>query len=136
MQTIKVVCDTNVISNYLSEKGKPEIKQEVLRIGFEHIAITSVVYMELIRWLSVYKGLTLQQRKAYKDAFNSLKILHLNKEISIRAMENAVKADSVDAADILIATTAMYYDLPVFTDNTKHFKQIKGVKLHTAKKIK
>ncbi|MFK8294827.1 type II toxin-antitoxin system VapC family toxin [Capnocytophaga canimorsus] len=134
MQTNKVICDTNIISNYLGEKGKPEIKQEVLEIGLENIVITPVIYIELIRWISVYKGLSVTERRDYKDFFNSLKVLHLNKEISIRAMENAVKADSVDAADILIATTAMYYDLPVFTDNTKHFKQIKGVKLHAPKK--
>ncbi|MDO5106280.1 PIN domain-containing protein [Capnocytophaga sp.] len=134
MQAIKVICDTNIISNYLGEKGKPEIKQEVLDIGLENIAITSVVYIELIRWLSAYKGFSKSERMKCKTFFNSLKVLHLNKEISVRAMENALKADSVDAADILIATTAMYYDLPVFTDNTKHFKQIKGIKLHTPKK--
>lgn len=134
MQINKVICDTNVISNYLGEKGKPEIKQEVLHIGLENIAITSVVYIELIRWLSAYKGFSKSERSKCKSFFNSLKVLHLNKEISIRAMENALKVDSVDAADILIATTAMYYDLPLFTDNTKHFKQIKGVKLHAPKK--
>ncbi|WGU70369.1 hypothetical protein QIU18_13170 [Capnocytophaga canimorsus] len=56
-----------------------------------------VIYIELIRWISVYKGLSVTERRDYKDFFNSLKVLHLNKEISIRAMENAVKADSVDA---------------------------------------
>lgn len=130
MQSIKVICDTNIISNYLSDKGNPAIKQEVLKIGLENIAITSVVYMELIRWLSVYKGLTPQQRKAYKEAFSSLKIFHLNREISAKAMEYAVKTDSIDAADILIATTSIYYKLPLFTDNIKHFKQIKGVHLY------
>lgn len=130
MQVCKVVCDTNIISNFLSKEGKPYIKQKVLEIGLPNILITSVVYMELIRWLSVYKGFSIAERNKNRKFFDSLKVLHLNKEISANAMEIAKKVDSLDVADILIGTTAMYYDFPVFTENVKHFKLIKGIKLY------
>ena len=32
--------------------------------------------------------------------------------------------------DILIGTTEVYYDLPVYTHNIKHFKLIKGITLY------
>ncbi|GIZ15063.1 PIN domain-containing protein [Capnocytophaga catalasegens] len=130
MQAIKIICDTNIISNYLGEKGDIKVKQEVLKIGIENIVITSVVYMELIRWLSSYKGFSKSERIKCKNFFDSLKVLHLNKEISVRAMEISKKIDSIDAPDVLIATTAIYNKLPLYTLNVKHFERIKGVKLH------
>jgi predicted nucleic acid-binding protein len=32
-------------------------------------------------------------------------------------------------ADILIAATALYYDLPIYTQNRKHFAFIPGIRL-------
>ncbi len=32
--------------------------------------------------------------------------------------------------DILIGATGVYYDLPVYTHNIKHFKLIKGITLY------
>lgn len=54
--TNKVICDTNVISAYL--QGSPKIVEKINEIGIDNIYITPVIYIELIRWLSVYKGLT------------------------------------------------------------------------------
>lgn len=128
METNKVICDTNIISEYL--RGNEDIARKINEIGFDNILITPVVYIELIRWLSVFKGLTTKQRKDYKTAFDSLKILHLNKEISIKAMEISNSDNTLDAPDILIGTTAVYHKTPIFTLNKKHFKRIKNIKIY------
>lgn len=125
--TNKVICDTNIISQYLN--GNERIREKIREIGFENIYITPVIYIELIRWLSVYKGLTPTQRKNYKSAFNSLKVLHLTREISALAMDISVKVDSLDAPDILIGATAVHYKIPVFTENIKHFSLIKKISI-------
>lgn len=128
MQTTnKVICDTNIISQYLN--GNERIREKIREIGFENIYITPVIYIELIRWLSVYKGLTPQLRREYKKTFNSLKVLHLTREISALAMDISIKVDSLDAPDVLIGATAVHYKIPVFTENIKHFSLIKKISI-------
>lgn len=125
--TNKVICDTNIISSYL--QGNPKIIKKVNEIGLENVYITPVIYIELIRWLSVYMGLTPQLRKSYKNFFNNLKVSHLTREISALAMDISVKVDSLDAPDILIGATAVHYKIPVFTENIKHFSLIKKISI-------
>lgn len=128
MDTNKVICDTNIISQYLV--GNQSIIEKIKEIGGDNICITPIVYIELMRWLSLYKGFTPTQRREYKKVFSSLKVLHLNKEISVLSMEISLKVDSLEPADILIGATAIYYNLPLYTQNIKHFKQIKNVRLY------
>lgn len=125
--TNKVIYDTNIISSYL--QGNPKIVNKINEIGIDNIYITPVIYIELIRWLSVYKGLTPVQRREYKKAFNSLKVLHLTRDISALAMDISVKVDSLDAPDVLIGATAVHYKIPVFTENIKHFSLIKKISI-------
>ena len=95
-----------------------------------NIYITPIVYIEIIHWLSSYKKFTRADRKEIKDFLDELKILHLNKGISELSIEISKKDNSLDVADILIGATGVYYDLPVYTHNIKHFKLIKGITLY------
>lgn len=36
----------------------------------------------------------------------------------------------LEPADILIGVTGVYYNIPVYTHNTKHFKLIKNISLY------
>ena len=60
-------------------------------------------------------------------------MLHLNKGISELSIDISKKDNSLDPADILIGATGVYYDLPVYTHNLKHFKLIKGITLYNEK---
>ena len=57
-------------------------------------------------------------------------VVNLNEEISLLAMEAVTKHDSLEPADILIGVTGVYYNIPVYTHNTKHFKLIKNISLY------
>lgn len=127
MEHIKVICDTNVISGFIT--GDEKITQKLLEIGFENIAITPVIYTELLRWLSVYKGFTKEQRKEYKVIFADLKILHLNEGISVLAINISEEVNSLEPADVLIGASAIFYHLPLFTLNKKHFRQIEKLEI-------
>lgn len=115
-----VICDTNIISKYLERVPKV----------VENIAITPVILIELNKWLSVFKGIDKPTRQKYKKKFDTLKMLHLNKAISELSIDISKKDNSLDPADILIGATGVYYDLPVYTHNLKHFKLIKGITLY------
>jgi len=123
-----VICDTNIIGKYLFRD--PSVVKQIGSIGLKNIYITPIVYIEIIHWLSSYKKFTRADRKEIKDFLDELKILHLNKGISELSIEISKKDNSLDVADILIGATGVYYDLPVYTHNIKHFKLIKGITLY------
>ena len=126
-----VICDTNIISKYLERV--PKVVENIEAIGIENIAITPVILIELNKWLSVFKGIDKPTRQKYKKKFDTLKMLHLNKGISELSIDVSKKDNSLDPADILIGATGVYYDLPVYTHNLKHFKLIKGITLYNEK---
>ena len=123
-----VICDTNIIGKYLFRD--PSVVKQIGSIGLRNIYIPPIVYIEIIHWLSSYKKFTRADRKEIKDFLDELKILHLNKGISELSIEISKKDNSLDVADILIGATGVYYDLPVYTHNIKHFKLIKGITLY------
>ena len=123
-----VICDTNIIGKYLFRD--PSVVKQIGSIGLRNVYITPIVYIEIIHWLSSYKKFTRADRKEIKDFLDELKILHLNKGISELSIEISKKDNSLDVADILIGATGVYYDLPVYTHNIKHFKLIKGITLY------
>ncbi len=126
-----VICDTNIISKYLERV--PKVVENIEAIGIENIAITPVILIELNKWLSVFKGIDKPTRQKYKKKFDTLKMLHLNKGISELSIDISKKDNSLDPADILIGATGVYYDLPIYTHNLKHFKLIKGITLYNEK---
>ena len=126
-----VICDTNIISKYLERV--PKVVENIEAIGIENIAITPVILIELNKWLSVFKGIDKPTRQKYKKKFDTLKMLHLNKGISELSIDISKKDNSLDPADILIGATGVYYDLPVYTHNLKHFKLIKDIILYEEK---
>ena len=124
-----VICDTNIIGKYLF-KDPLVLRQINLLGGMKNIYITPIVYIEIIHWLSSYQKFTREDRKEIKKFLDELKVLHLNKGISELSIEISKKDNSLDMPDILIGATGVYYDLPVYTHNLKHFKLIKGITLY------
>ena len=127
MEHIKVICDTNIISNYIS--GDKNTIKEIDKIGVENIAITPIIYIELLRWLSCYKGFTKEERKEYKSIFSSLKMLHLNEDISVLGIGISEQINSLEPSDVLIGASAVFYSLPLYTLNKKHFETIDKLNL-------
>ena len=127
MEHIKVICDTNIISNYIS--GDKNTIKEIDKIGVENIAITPSIYIELLRWLSCYKGFTKEERKEYKSIFSSLKMLHLNEDISVLGIGISEQINSLEPSDVLIGASAVFYNLPLYTLNKKHFETIDKLNL-------
>ena len=108
-----VICDTNIISKLLQKN--PDVVRNINNIGVENIAITPIIFIEIYRWLSLYKGIDKSQRLLYKRTLNDFKMLYLNEEISLLAMEAVTKHDSLEPTDILIGVTGVYYNIPVYT---------------------
>ncbi len=126
MEQKVVVCDTNIFIEFY--KGNNEIIENLKNIGYENIAISSVTAGELI-----FGAINKNELKIIKKNIEQLKILPINNEISfnfISLMEKYSLNHNLDLPDALIASTAMFYNIELFTLNTKHFKYIDNLKLY------
>lgn len=91
--------------------------------------ISVVTYIELVQGMRNKLELS-EFRKAIR--IWNCKIIHLNEEISSKAMfyiERHYLGHSLELADALIATTALVNGLPLITGNDKHFRIIKELKI-------
>ena len=123
-----VICDTNIISKLLFRD--PEVMKQINIIGLKNVYITPIVYIEIVHWLSAFRKFTREDRKEIKAFMDSLKVLHINKSISELSIDIIKKDNSLEFPDIFIGATEVYYNLPVYTHNLKHFKLIKDIILY------
>ena len=127
---MKYLLDTNICVYWL--KGNEHIEQKVLSVGIDNISISFINVSELYygayksqrvdQNLAIIRRLTeclnvVESDEAISEAFGSLKAL----------LENAGMI--IDDADIYIAACARIYGLTLVTNNTKHFRRLKGLKL-------
>lgn len=132
----KVLCDSNIISRWL--KGDMESKRLIEQIGIENILISSVVYMELQKWLWSYGGLTEKQVEMFKKAISAIPLVHIDRKISAisAGFYDNYKKTSMEVSDMLIAATALCMKIKIATMNIKDFVFINGLNLYGVSKKK
>ena len=124
-----ILADTGVMSRYLTNVEKFE-KAIDETISFQRIAVSTTTQMELLHWINGYKSLL--NEKDYRSILfkiNNLKVLQIDRKIASLAIELS-KRYMFGVPDLLTAATAICYELEIFTINTKHFKDIKGLNLY------
>jgi len=124
-KTAWILCDTGVVSRYLT--GVPGIAEKVVAIG-KGICVSVVTRMELLNWLSNYRGLSPKRRMEVLKAIKKLHVIHVNEAISELAMGFSDSDVVAKPADLLIGATTYHYGLPLFTLNTKDFARL-GVEM-------
>lgn len=118
-----ILIDTNILIYVIDQKTK--------YIDFMRSLDTKVVGISVITYMEILLGGS-QNIKEIKGFVDQYEIIDLNKNISIRAVEilQEKKMKSLrhpKSADILIASTALEYDVSFVTNNSKHFKFIKDL---------
>ncbi len=127
----KALLDTNIISAYM--RGNPQVIRKIEDYLQKHdtLSISIISYYELRR------GIKALSNAAKIEAFNKFIATCEIEDLGLLIAERAAdiydelrKAGKlVEDADILIAATALENGMTVVTDNTEHFKRIKGLKL-------
>lgn len=122
--------DTDIVIEHL--RGTPEIAQKMQELGSDAlITVTCLTVYEL------YKGVyVLNDRKKEKEVeqfLDQVGILDLNLEAEKKAGETYADlrkdGNLINDADILISSLALTYGSILVTNNTEHFKRVKGLKL-------
>ncbi len=121
-----MLVDTDIIIWYMRD-NKRAVKLLDNNTGFN---ISVITYMELVQGMRNNNEL-----KSLKMALNywKTKIVQINEIISSKAMiyqEQFFLSNSLQLADALIASTALTYQLPLHTGNTKHYRMFKDLVIH------
>ncbi|GHU43069.1 ribonuclease VapC [Spirochaetia bacterium] len=106
-------------------------KERAQKTIFQNIPfkLSAVFYMEIIQGVRNKEELN----KLKKDLKQwSTEIIQINETISKKAinlMEEYKLSHGLELADAIIASTALEYDEPLITGNTKHYEYIPDVKI-------
>jgi len=123
--------DTNIITAFL--KNDLRVVQRVsdyLEL-FEKLTINIISYYEILRGL---KDLGNEEKlKRFENFVQENELVSIRKETIEKAAEIYAylkkEGNLIEDADILMASTAIVEDLILITNNIKHFKRVKGLKI-------
>lgn len=122
--------DTNRCIYWL--KGNENIEQRALFIGLNSIDISFITLSEL--YYGAYKSRRVKENlAAIRTIWKKLGFIESSDEIcqnfgQLKASLEK-KGDVIDDADMFIAACALVNDATLVTNNEKHFRRIKGLKL-------
>jgi len=121
-----ILCDTNIFIEVFRKNFS--IRLELEKIGYENVAISDVIKAELFFGASNKVDL-LNVKKSIAD-FYVLTIQSEIAKIAVDFVENYCLSQKLNLPDALIAATAIYYDVELFTLNQKDFRFIPNIKLY------
>ena len=121
-----VLCDTNIIIDLF--KNEHRISNEIKKIGESSIYISSITAAELY-----FGALNKKELNKIKKRLNRIIHIPINENIT-EIFENLMIVYSlshkIGIPDAIIAATAIYYEIPLFTHNTKDFSFIHDIVLY------
>ena len=123
--------DTNIITAFL--KNDLRVVQRVsdyLEL-FEKLTINIISYYEILRGL---KDLGNEEKLKWFEGFiQENELVSIRKDTVEKAAEIYVylkkEGNLIEDADLLMASTAIVEDLVLITNNIKHFKRVKGLRI-------
>jgi predicted nucleic acid-binding protein len=128
MATKKIVlCDTNIIIELL--KGTPEVVYNIERIGIDSIYISSITAGELY-----FGALNKNELVKIRKHIESVVHIPLNESISdifVTLMIKYSLSHKLSIPDAIIAATAIFYEIELYTFNLKDFRYIEDIVLYT-----
>jgi predicted nucleic acid-binding protein len=121
-----IICDTNIFIEIFRKNWS--IRSELDKIGYKNILISDVIKAEL--FFGAKDKRELQTIKNHMDDYSSLTIQPEISKMALDFVENFCLSQKLNLPDALIAATAIYHDIELFTLNTKDFKFIPNLKLY------
>ncbi|MBB3057072.1 type II toxin-antitoxin system VapC family toxin [Mucilaginibacter gotjawali] len=133
MEKDKVICDTDVMIDYLDHL---QIRHQAAKyildnlIGLDFVTLSAVTKMELIAGAPNKAGLGKLNKNISR--FNILLINPDITSLTIQLIENYKLSHNLAMPDALIAATALHTGFKLFTFNLKDFRFIQGLEFFEA----
>lgn len=121
--------DTDICIFYL--KGIYDLREKVESAGMKRIYISEITLAEL-KFGAANSNKPLKNRKIVEAFRSRIKLIPIYNCIDYYATEKArlqKAGTTIDDFDLIIGTSAVVNGLIMVTNNTKHFKQIRKIKL-------
>ena len=128
-----VLVDTGVMSRFFLKK--PQIIEAYSRLTVRAVPVISAsIYIELMRWLINVRGRVVDP--ITKSEFDTIRN-QLDKYVQLNhgdCIELAVEAcrlyPDTGLGDCFTIGVGLFFDIPIFTLNQKHFERVPGVRLY------
>ncbi len=126
----KFILDTDICIYWL--KGDGNIEKNIIKHGLQNIFITVITECEL--FYGAYKSIRKEKNlEVIEELKSKVQILHTASGVSsiygkIKE-ELETKGQTLDDADILIASITLTNNATLVTNNSEHFKRIRGLKM-------
>ena len=124
------ILDTDICIYWL--KGDDSIEKKIVQVGFSNICITVITECELFygAFKSAKKEKNLSVIGELKSKINTLHTVEGVSPIYGKLKsELGNKGQTIDDADLLIASIALSNNAILVTNNISHFKRIPGLKI-------
>jgi len=112
-----ILCDTNIFINAFNKRQDKIDKMQ--QIGFENIAISAITAMELYRGMS--NKTELNQMRKYLKYYDFIHVSQFISEKAVDLIHSFHLSHNLQIPDAIIGATALVYEIPLFTYNTKDF---------------
>ena len=128
---MKFIFDSDTIIFYL--KDYPSVAQKVASFKVGELSISSMAYAEVM--LGAYRSRNGSGRKVATtiellELFSLVDFDRYSAEVFAEIKSELMKKGQiVEDSDLIIASTAVANGMTLVTNNEKHFKRIKGLKL-------
>lgn len=127
MEGSLICLDTSVLIDYFRKKTKQKTYFFLLAEKHKRFAVTSITTFE------IYRGLTSKQDAFWEEVFAQMEILPLDegaaKTASALFQKMNAKTKLIALPDLLIASIAVFNDVPLATLNKKDFERVPSLQL-------
>lgn len=128
---ISYLIDTDWVIDFL--KGKREIVDTLLSLEKNGLAISVISLAELYEGIYSSDNQT-KKMNGLNDFLSGVKVFAIDDEIAKmfgKQRQTLRKTGRlIDNFDLLIASTCLFHDLTLMTNNSNHFERIEGLKLY------
>ena len=117
--------DTDVLIWYV--RGNERARAFVAGVPFDRRAVSAMVYFELLQGCTGARDVRTVRKFI---ARNFSRVLHLSEQVSLRAtslLERYGVSHGLEAADALIASTALVTRQSLATGNAAHYRVLRGL---------
>ncbi len=121
-----ILCDTCVVIDFINQNSENLVRLK--EQGNIIPCINSVIEMELIQ--GAHNKREMQKIIRNINGFRRLEINQNILDLATQLLTQYLLSHHLQLPDAIIAACALIYDIPILTDNIKHFKYLPNIKLY------
>ncbi|HLA88545.1 MAG TPA: type II toxin-antitoxin system VapC family toxin [Anaerolineales bacterium] len=121
-----ILCDTNILIEFY--KGRADVMEIFNAVGISNLAVSVVTVGEL--FYGARDKRELRNLREHISLLNQIPIDEYISNVYLSLLEKYSLSHRLSIPDALIAATALYHSIPLYTLNVKDFRYISGLSIY------